>query len=62
MDERMRRLDGDGGATESVPGAQAEPDGFREGAKRALETAGKLTYSVFVVAFTLGMAALPFLI
>jgi hypothetical protein len=64
MDERIRRLEleGDGEATESVPGATAEPDGFGERAKRVFETAGKVTYTVFVVAFTLGMAALPFLI
>ena len=41
---------------------EPEPPGLRERTGRALEKAGLVTWAVFTVVFSLGMAALPFLI
>ena len=41
---------------------EPEPPGLRYRAGRTLEKAGLVTWAVFTVAFSLGMAALPFLI
>jgi hypothetical protein len=47
---------------EAPDSAEPEPPGLGERAGHAIETAGLVTWAVFTVAFSLGMAALPFLI
>jgi hypothetical protein len=60
MDEGIASAEGD--MAEDPYYQDVEPPGFGEKTGNFFQTAGLVTWAVFTVAFSLGMAALPFLI
>lgn len=66
MDDQHRALEEgfilEEGLEEDPEAVEPEPATFRERMAYTLEKAGLVTWAVFTVAFSLGMAALPFLI
>jgi hypothetical protein len=60
MDEGVASAEGD--MLEDPYYEDVEPPGFGEKTGNFFQTAGLVTWAVFTVAFSLGMAALPFLI
>jgi len=60
MDEGIASAEG--GMEEDPYYQDVEPPGFGEKTGNFFQTAGLVTWAVFTVAFSLGMAALPFLI